>query len=475
MKTLTKKLSILSFAAIFFVVFAVLFTVTETKANAYYDSGYGSYYDSGYGSYYDSGYGSYYDSGYGSYDSGYGSYYDSGYGSYDSGYGSYYDSGYSSSYYGGYDDYCYDCYDYIYDDYCYDCVYIPPCTTCEPVPPVQNLIVSCSANRNNIETDQSVTWTAHASGGTGSYSYSWSGTDSLSGSGSQITKTYYSEGSKNAHVTVTSGNKTASADCGVVYVEEREQTLTGSCSVDDSSINRNQSVEWSADASGGNGSYSYEWSGTYPLSGRSGRNVSVRYDSTGTKYGTVTIRSGGASITRSCGTVYVEDNNQNYNDLNLSCTVNNANLLIGQTAIWNTSVYGGNGNYYYSWTGTDGIYGNSSSVSKSFNTIGSKYATVTVTSDGRTKTLTCPTVVVGMIQTPIQGNNASLSSVYLNQVPYTGVGDNPKFVAFIIGLFMFSALGAYMIVSKRAKIERKNKILDFKHENMLKRGLENSK
>jgi hypothetical protein len=33
------------------------------------------------------------------------------------------------------------------------------------------------------------------------------------------------------------------------------------------------------------------------------------------------------------------------------------------------------------------------------------------------------------------------------------------------------ATGAYMIVSKRAKIERKNKILDFKNSNMLRMGI----
>ncbi|MEI7513137.1 MAG: PKD domain-containing protein [bacterium] len=486
MEKLTKKLNIISLAAMFFVVLAILFTTPTIKVNAYdggyYDSGYyGSGYDS---SYYGSGYG--YDSGYGSgygYDSGYGSYYDSGYGSYyDSGYGSYYDSGYGSSYYGGYDNTCYNCGSSYYDTTCYDC-YTPPvcttcappvCTTCEPIPPVvPNISLSCSADRSNIDVDESVTWRAYASGGSGSFSYSWSGTDGLSGSGSQISKTYNSIGSKNAHVTVTSGGKTASVDCGTVYVEEQNQTLSGSCSVDDSNINVDESVRWRADASGGNGSYSYEWSGSSPLSGRTGRDVNVYYSSVGTKYGNVTIHSGNQSITRSCGTVYVNDDyNPPYNyDLNVSCNVNNANLSIGQNAIWNAYASGGNGNYYYSWTGTDGLYGNGSSISKVFNMIGTKYATVTVTSNGRTKSLTCPTVVVGGLGYPNLGTPASLTSVYLNQVPYTGVGDNPKFVAFIIGLFMFSALGAYMIVSKRAKIERKNKILDFKNQNMLRKGI----
>jgi len=360
MKKLTKKLNILTLPVILSVMFLCLFVFSAVKANAY-DGGF--------------------DSGYGSYDSGYGS----GYGSYDSGYG----SGYGS-YYGGYDNTCYDCgssYYGGYDNTCYDCGYTPPCTTCNYVPPVvviPTLIVSCTPNRYDVDKHESVTWTANASGGSGSFSYSWSGTGGLSGSGRQISQVYNSTGSKTAHVVVTSGGRTATADCGSVYVNDDYRPY-------------------------------------------------------------------------------------NYRDLNVSCTVNNNSLTIGQTAVWNTSVSGGNGSYYYSWTGTDGLYGNSSTISRNFNTLGAKYATVTVTSDGQSKTLTCPNVVVGGLAYPNPGVPASLSSVYLNQVPYTGVGDNPKFIAFIVSLLVFSAFGAYAIVYRKTKIERKNKILDFKNENMLNR------
>jgi len=339
---------------------------------------------------------------------------------------------------------------------------------------VRNVEISCYANPTNVNVNDSVNWRAIASYGTGFYTYSWSGTNGLSGSNSSVSKSYSSAGTKTASVAVTSGGKTFYADCGSVVVNRIEdENLTGSCSVDDSNIEVDDYVNWSADASGGTGSYTYTWSGTSPLSGRTGRDVNVRYSTTGTKTGKVTIRSGNQSITRSCGTVYVEDNHYNYDNLNLTCNVNSANIPIGQTVVWNANATGGNGNYRYSWNGTDGLYGNNSSVSKNYNSLGIKYGTVRVTSDGQTKSLNCPTVVVGAIayQPPPQNNLASLSSVYLNQVPYTGVGDNPKFWAFIIGLFMFSALGAYMIVSRKAKTERKNKILDFKHENMLKKGI----
>lgn len=343
---------------------------------------------------------------------------------------------------------------------------------CDPDVCVRNVEISCYPNPNRVGIDESVTWIADASYGTGYYTYSWSGTNGLSGSGRSVSKSYSSSGTKTASVTVTSGGKEFYANCGsVVVAEEQDEILTGSCDVDDSNIQIGDYVDWSANASGGTGSYSYSWSGTSPLSGRTGSNVSVKYSTTGTKTGTVTIHSGNKSITRTCGTVYVEDD---YNDnFTLSCNVNNTNISLGQTAIWNAYASGGNGNYYYSWSGTDGIYGTNSSISKYFNTLGTKRATVTVTSNNQTRSVVCPILVVGSngYQNPNPAPLASLSSVYLNQVPYTGVEDNPQFWAFIIGLFMFSALGAYMIVSKKAKVERQNKILDFKNQNMIKRGI----
>ena len=73
--------------------------------------------------------------------------------------------------------------------------------------------MSCDANDSNPQTNDSVRWTADASGGTGSYSYSWSGTNSLYGSSRTVTKYYSTEGEKTARVTVTSGGHTATATC----------------------------------------------------------------------------------------------------------------------------------------------------------------------------------------------------------------------------------------------------------------------
>lgn len=81
--------------------------------------------------------------------------------------------------------------------------------------------------------------------------------------------------------------------------------VTGSCSVTPSSITTGQSATWSASPSGGNGSYTYSWSGSDSLSG-SAQTIVKTYGTSGTKNGSVTISSNGESTgALSCGTVTV--------------------------------------------------------------------------------------------------------------------------------------------------------------------------
>ena len=493
MNTLAKKLYILAFF-LAFGLGAIFFTIPvhaydgayEYDSYSDYGSGYNDqYYSDPYSDPYSGTYSDpYYDSGSGTYDYGTGyndQYYSDPY--YDSGYGAY-NSDYYNSSYGG----CSTCnntvvYNTSHNDTCSSCHSTPlPQPVPQPVPQTPELVVSCVADRYDVNSDETVTWTANVSGGTGSYNYSWTGTEGLSGSNRIQNKTYTNSGNKTASVTVTSGSKTKTADCGSVYVNENNNNFDISCSVDNTYVNVGDQVHMTAYASNGNGNYSYTWYGDYPLDGRTGSSQYVSYNSTGDKDVRVTVRSynGGQEKTRNCGTVHVGNNyNSGYNnyyynnnDLNISCTVNTANATVGQLVTWNTSVTGGNGNYYYAWNGTDGLYGNSSSMSKNYGSVGTKSASVTVTSNGQTKYLNCPNVVVGAVTyVPPAANLASLSSVYLNQVPYTGVGDSPKFMAFMIGLILWSAAMAYVIIFRKRSITRKNHILDFKKENMAKRGL----
>ena len=83
---------------------------------------------------------------------------------------------------------------------------------------------------------------------------------------------------------------------------------------------------------------------------------------------------------------YPQNNN---GPLQVSCYPMPLSASTGQNISWVASAYGGNNAYYYTWTGTDGLSGYGSSVSKTYYSIGYKNASVTVTSGGQTVSKNC--------------------------------------------------------------------------------------
>ncbi len=240
-----------------------------------------------------------------------------------------------------------------------------------------------------------------------------------------------------------------------------------------------QTVAWTAYPTGGNGNYSYSWSGSNGLTGYS-QTVYNTYNNGynngyygndyynnnqgGTQTATVQISSNGQTITRTCST-YV--NPPVVNNLSFSCYPNITNVSVNQPVTWSSNVTGGyNGNYTYSWSGTDGTYGYNSTLARAYVIPGTKTATLTITSNGQSRTQSCGTVFVNGIaaanitvtRTPI--NPAPLSSaVYLSQVPYTGLTDiSLKMWLFIGTLSLWSAWVAYMILRKTAVKEMNDEV-----------------
>ncbi|MEK9178058.1 MAG: hypothetical protein AAB777_03005 [Patescibacteria group bacterium] len=219
-------------------------------------------------------------------------------------------------------------------------VYTPVYTPIYPA-----IQATCYANASNvynsynnsnlsIRTNDAVIWYANVSGGTGSYSYSWSGSDSLYGYGSSIIKSYYSVGTKYATLSVTSGNQTISISCN-------------------NTVNVYQPVIY------------YPQPYAVPIA------VPVQYSIPVSQY----------------------QMNPN-NSLDIGCFVDPTNASINQPVNWSAEVTGGRAPYIYSWTGSDGLTGNQSSIIKYYATSGEKSAIVSVTSaDGRTGTRACSNVI----------------------------------------------------------------------------------
>ena len=82
---------------------------------------------------------------------------------------------------------------------------------------------------------------------------------------------------------------------------------------------------------------------------------------------------------------YNNNNNYNYTSyqtLGVTCYGNPSNVSVGDRVYWYATAFGGNGNYHYTWTGTDSLNSSSKNPSKIYNSNGEKDALVTVESNG---------------------------------------------------------------------------------------------
>ena len=255
--------------------------------------------------------------------------------------------------------------------------------------------------------------------------------------------------------------------------------LQASCRPNTNYAQTNTSVGWSVSVSGGNGYYTYSWTGTDGIIGDT-NSILKTYMSEGIKSASVTVTSGGQPITVNCGNVNVYSNSAyyynyypyNYAPINGSCSANVTNAQIGNTINWSGTATGGNGVYVYSWSDSDGYNSGGQYFSRYYTSGGNKYMNLTITSNGQSITRICsvyitPNIVASSNQTyPIystyqtqnqvlsyNNTNSNLASVYLSDVPYTGFDDVARIILFISALILWSAMLAYMFLKKREVTE----------------------
>lgn len=290
-------------------------------------------------------------------------------------------------------------------------------------PPVTG---SCYATVSRAETGETITWRSTVSGGNGYYSYAWSGSEGLSGNYPYVSKSYSSEGTKNATVAITSYGTTITKTCSVIIEDEEVSNpdLSVSCYANPSSVDVGDSVTWTASVSGGNGSYSYSWSGTDGLSGSS-RTVSKSYSSEGTKNGTVRVTSDGETETATCSTRVDEEEDDN-DDLTGYCeAVSPSSPEVGDKVTWRAYPSGGDGDYDYDWSGSESLDGDERTVYKEYDNDGRKTATVRITSDGHTITKTCD------IEIDEEADNNDDLDAYCKASPSSGdEGDRIKWTVY---------------------------------------------
>ena len=132
----------------------------------------------------------------------------------------------------------------------------------------------CSPNVSETETGKSVEWEAVLTPAVKGVEYIWmiDGTKTRKTDTGTLEITYSTAGEKSASVTVSKGSSglypgtsgTLTEDCGSVKVQEAPPApdpLAVACSVAPNTIESGDTVIWTADASGGEGDYSYLWTG----------------------------------------------------------------------------------------------------------------------------------------------------------------------------------------------------------------------
>ncbi len=165
-------------------------------------------------------------------------------------------------------------------------------------------------------------------------------------------------------------------------------------------------VVWTARVSGGNGYYSYIWTGTEGLYGY-GQSVAIGYRLPGLKEATVAVTSDGQSTRAICGPVNVgvpvyqpaplpvqppiyQPQYPTTPIIDIACYATPTKAKIGQPVTWTAQVLEAVPVARYSWTGTSGLDGSQPSVTKYYTSVGIKKATISVTLvDGRTAVRSC--------------------------------------------------------------------------------------
>jgi hypothetical protein len=191
-------------------------------------------------------------------------------------------------------------------------------------------------------------------------------------------------------------------------------SLGGGCVAEPSQAVVGEEVTWNADIFGGRGAAytNFYWSGSESLEGKK---TSIRkiYQTPGVKTATVRIRSGNQQILRSCsvtvspgsnfsGFTNVSNTNtsqtffgnsvqaaQDQGGLAVACLASPDPAVVGQQITWTAFASGGNGQYSYSWNGTDNLSGNIPSITKAYSLSGFKIAEVTVISGQTSAKASC--------------------------------------------------------------------------------------
>jgi lysophospholipase L1-like esterase len=297
--------------------------------------------------------------------------------------------------------------------------------------PDRDLSVTCEGFPFQTATGDDVTWTAYVWGGDpDDYEFDWTGQDIDEEDTESITVNYLTPGEKTAQVTVTSGNLTETADCRDEVVVT-DIPLVGVCEVEvEVSSEGVVTVNWFARAAGGRLDIGgdldndgiidederlpleFTWSGANLNNNDAdaddeGSFISQQYATAGRQEATVTITSGDQEIELPCVADFTNIDLDGFlDDINTadpdnpdqprtdvddpltgSCAVAEGSFSIFDAIEWSADADDGFRNepddnqqnlHEFQWTGSDGLVGNTSDVTMTYEDPGLKTGEVTI-------------------------------------------------------------------------------------------------
>lgn len=275
---------------------------------------------------------------------------------------------------------------------------------------------TCKADAESALTGDTVEWTVYVAGGSSKKepSYKWSGTEISTNTETEdnfVRVAYNGPGVKKASVKVTKGNQTVNIKCkGKVSVTTGDDSDTsgsgadGYCSASKSAIKVGNSLKWTWTpyiANSYNGA-NYVWtdeSGKVIDGAGNSKSFTIYYNDAGEKSASVTITKGGESSNYDCGSVDVSDGNissgGSSSEASDFCFVDTTDVLVNQTVKWSVALVNENESATYNWLfdDIDGYFGTTKSVYRTYaiptKENESRQASVEVTKNGTTSTLTC--------------------------------------------------------------------------------------
>ncbi|MFA6190017.1 MAG: hypothetical protein WC711_00665 [Candidatus Staskawiczbacteria bacterium] len=100
--------------------------------------------------------------------------------------------------------------------------------------------------------------------------------------------------------------------------------------------------------------------------------------------------------------------------ITVTCSADKTSALLNTPVVWTAVASGGSGSYTYSWSGTDSLSGSTVSVSKSYQSVGTKTASVIATSGGNSSPATSCSNNVNVYSLGAPGAPTGLDGSFFN-------------------------------------------------------------